>query len=592
MDGVLLPIEQAMRTLSASPLFRPQELSGRPLSQQEQWEISIQRSAALAKAIALPMTAIRDYTDLWWGLQLNPIFAVDAAACTMLSIQLNLVAGTLTTYVDERPDLLLLLEKVLKFDVFGHFCLTEVEHGLDAKNLETTATQLPGGGFDLHTPHHGAAKFMPPTAPSGIPGIGIVFARLIIAGKDCGVRTFIVKFCDGKKTYPGVTVRILNCRVGSKPVKHSITSFHHVQLPQSALLGEAKPSGLSERDNFNRQIWRITGGAISLTGMVISRLKMSCYIAGKYSQRSTVAGPPARGNDSEGPGRPRSRVPIITFSTQHRPILIATVNAFVLQAFYWHAARFFSDFSQPHHQSHAMGAIFKMLVQRLVQADLLSLSERCGAQGMFAHNQMSTLLNDMRGNAIAEGDTLVLSIRLIAELVQGKYALPNPKDPKSILYHHEQGLFDEVARAIKTVGHHRSDTFNRIVLPRCEKITLSIGHRMAYDAAVDAGLSPLITNLYKASAVQMNEGWFAEKMGYTRENQFHDLDRAVQDALPHLDQWLEDLGVEEYVSAPIIHHDRWMDFFHNLEIAPSHGDSDATLVSSAAGQFGQLKARL
>ena len=36
--------------------------------------------------------------------------------------------------------------------------LTEVAHGLDAENLETTATLLPDGDFDLHTPHDGAAK--------------------------------------------------------------------------------------------------------------------------------------------------------------------------------------------------------------------------------------------------------------------------------------------------------------------------------------------------------------------------------------------------------------------------------------------------
>lgn len=38
--------------------------------------------------------------------------------------------------------------------------LTEVDHGLDASNLETTATLLPSGEFELHTPHAGAAKFV------------------------------------------------------------------------------------------------------------------------------------------------------------------------------------------------------------------------------------------------------------------------------------------------------------------------------------------------------------------------------------------------------------------------------------------------
>ena len=36
--------------------------------------------------------------------------------------------------------------------------MTELHHGLDVINLETTATLKPDGTFDLHTPHKGASK--------------------------------------------------------------------------------------------------------------------------------------------------------------------------------------------------------------------------------------------------------------------------------------------------------------------------------------------------------------------------------------------------------------------------------------------------
>lgn len=39
-----------------------------------------------------------------------------------------------------------------------HFLLTEVGHGLDARSIETVASLLPNGGFDLHTPNEHAAK--------------------------------------------------------------------------------------------------------------------------------------------------------------------------------------------------------------------------------------------------------------------------------------------------------------------------------------------------------------------------------------------------------------------------------------------------
>ncbi|KAJ3537256.1 hypothetical protein NMY22_g5662 [Coprinellus aureogranulatus] len=618
MGDILATIGEGVRAATASLLFCSGELAGWQASDEDQWRASVQRSAVLAKALGaktlskykgidsltrhsileLTPDSIHQLTDRWWGIQLDPILAVDTAVWDILAMQLNLVAGTIAMYVEERPDLRVLLDRALRFEVIGLFCLTEVQGGFDARNLETTATQLPGGGFDLHTPHERAAKFMAPTAPCGLPGVGIVFARLVVDGKDCGVRSFVVDLSDGDKTYPGVTVRIIQGRAGCKQVKHSITSFHHVKLPQSALLGSLEnASHLSARGSFNSQLWRVSAGAISHAGLLITGLKISCVIAGKYSQGRTVAGTSSHANEHKGAQPPVPYVSIISFGTQHRPIVIATANAFVLQAFYWRAARFFSDSTHSHQQRHAIGTIFKMLAQRMVQADMLSLSERCGAQGLFAHNQIVTFLNEMRGVGIAEGDALVLSIRLVSELVQGKYDLPQPRDPMNVLHLHEEGMFKEVVETARTIKHPRSDGFNRLILPRCEKITLAIGHRMAYEAAVDAGLSPLITNLYQASAVQMNEGWFAEKMGYSREDQFRDLDRAVQEALPHLDEWLGQLDVEEYVSAPIVHHDRWMDFFHSLEIAPSHGSvgvEDAPALvkeSTRVADFKPLKAR-
>jgi hypothetical protein len=176
-------------------------------------------------------------------------------------------------------------------------------------------------------------------------------------------------------------------------VKHSITSFNHVKLPASALLGEPEDSSLQARDDFSRLIWRVAVGTLAFVGPVISALKVSCHIAGKYSQRRTVARSSSEAvNNAKGHLKPSPRVPIISFSTQYRPILTAIANALVLEAFYWRSARFFSDSSNPYEQRHAVATILKILSQRLVQNDLLSLSERCGVQGLFAHNQIASLV--------------------------------------------------------------------------------------------------------------------------------------------------------------------------------------------------------
>lgn len=40
----------------------------------------------------------------------------------------------------------------------GQYCLTELAHGINAMHLETTATLMSNGRFDLHTPNEGAGK--------------------------------------------------------------------------------------------------------------------------------------------------------------------------------------------------------------------------------------------------------------------------------------------------------------------------------------------------------------------------------------------------------------------------------------------------
>ena len=56
----------------------------------------------------------------------------------------------------------------------------------------------------------------------------------------------------------------------------------------------------------------------------------------------------------------------------------------------------------------------------------------------------------------------------------------------------------------------------------------------------------------------------------SRETMFLDEDQALNEVLPFLDKWAEDLGVDDYVQAPIVSAERWSAFFGNLEVCPSH----------------------
>ena len=56
-------------------------------------------------------------TDKFWAMHLDNIAALDLAACTLLTIQYNLVIGTLAPHASKRPEMRPLLQHLLNFDI-------------------------------------------------------------------------------------------------------------------------------------------------------------------------------------------------------------------------------------------------------------------------------------------------------------------------------------------------------------------------------------------------------------------------------------------------------------------------------------------
>ncbi|KAJ3833894.1 acyl-CoA dehydrogenase NM domain-like protein, partial [Lentinula raphanica] len=410
---------------------------------------------------------ILEMSDKLWDLHADPIVSMDGAVTTILSIHYNLAIGMIGPLLHARPDLAPLIQKL------GQYMLTEIDHGLDGRQIETTATLLPDGHIDLHTPHAGAAKYMPPvTTISGMPTIGVVFSRLVVEGKFHGIRAVMVSLTDGKNMCKGVSSRMVPHRSGAKPLDHSVTFFDHVRLPPGSVSGSLEQS-LNVRADFLKSMWRVPTGGLALSIMTIPFLRVGVYIAGKYSLRRMVSG----GDKST------DMVPIIDFRTQQLPVLHGLAQIHVFDAFSKAAIPEFRNTNLSMSLRHAISTIFKATSQEHCQSTLFLLAERCGAQGLFGYNQIMRGQADMRGACIAEGDILALSIRLVSELLQAKYTLPIAKYPECLLYKHEKGLWMEAqARYMRLDGAHRARAFNHTILPLCRPLVESIGHRMAWEA--------------------------------------------------------------------------------------------------------------
>ncbi|KAJ5757328.1 acyl-CoA oxidase [Penicillium nucicola] len=512
----------------------------------------LQRSYFRAKHIArlhdLNLEDVHHLTTKFWDVHRDNIIVRDTTAQILVTIQFNLVAGTLAPFVLERPDLKPFMKQVLNFDVSASFMLNEVGHGCDARNLETTATWRADGSFTLHTPNAGAMKFMPPSMPiPGVRRVGLVFARLLVKDEDRGVRGFLVPITDGQEMCKGVQSWLLPSITGGKMLDHSLTSFDQVRLPPSAMLGKLEmPANL--RNQFLSSISRLGTGALALSLWIIPFLKCSVYTVGTYSQNRTVQ-QGARGK----------RAPIISFRTQQIPILHTLARIAVMEAFADWMTDLYSNRQYAYHPDarHGLAVIVKCLFIQNGQSSLKDLIERSGAQGVYPHNQMTAFESLTRATGIAEGEVLVLSIRLATEILIGRYDVPPAKRPNSLLAQHEAGVMAELKAHMTGIQDHRGEEYSKKILPQCRPLVLAIAQRMAYEAAVDACVDPALLELFEADAISVDSAWYTETLGLSRATQFEMDSKALDAVYPRLQTLLDDLDVEPYCTAAMLSPDRW-----------------------------------
>lgn len=134
-------------------------------------------------------------------------------------------------------------------------------------------------------------------------------------------------------------------------------------------------------------IHRVSIGSLALSLEAIPSLSISAYIAAEYSLQRTVAVGP------ESASGPQVRMAIWTFRTQQIPILRAYAQLAVMKAFAREAISLYTDSKPPLDPRVRAGiaCCAKAFLVQQVEGSLPALSERCGAQGLFLHNQIAAV---------------------------------------------------------------------------------------------------------------------------------------------------------------------------------------------------------
>jgi len=108
-------VSLSMRThhLMETPLFKSH---GNQIPK-ERTKLIYDRAREIAIVYSFGIEDVTNLTETFWALTADHMSAVDASIIILLSIQINLAAGTLAPFVEHRPELRPLLDRMLKFDI-------------------------------------------------------------------------------------------------------------------------------------------------------------------------------------------------------------------------------------------------------------------------------------------------------------------------------------------------------------------------------------------------------------------------------------------------------------------------------------------
>lgn len=145
------------------------------------------------------------------------------------------------------------LPGVLSLELPGVYAMTEIGHGSDVGNIDTTATYIPqDDAFEIHTPFKAAWKeFLGNAALHG--KAAVVFAQLITNNVNYGVHAFFVPLRDDDGNFlPGVGGEDDGYKGGLNGIDNGRLHFTHVRIPRTNLLN--KLGNVDEHGDYSTSI--------------------------------------------------------------------------------------------------------------------------------------------------------------------------------------------------------------------------------------------------------------------------------------------------------------------------------------------------
>lgn len=491
------------------------------------------------------------------------------------------------------------LPRTARGELLGVFAMTELGHGSNVRDLETTATwDADAGEFVIQTPHPGAHKeWLGNAARDG--RMATVFAQLIVGDTNHGVHALLVPIREPDGTpCPGICLGDTGLKEGLNGVDNGRIWFDQVRVPREYLLDRfggvnAKGQYVSPIESPSRRfftmIGTLVGGRISLALSAISVSKTALTIAIRYGNRRRQFGRP---------GEPETQ--LLDYLTHQRRLLIPLATAVVLDLALSDLVDRYLVASKESESREVEGlaAGLKAYASWMAQHCVTDAREACGGQGYRSANRIAVLRADIDVWTTFEGDNTVLmqllakallsgyrsdfnemgAVRIMARKARAAIRMRNPvtsrrddedhlRDPaaqRELLAYREQRLLDAAGRRLRArlKGEEATTAFNSI---QDHLLQLARAHveLVAFDAvqsaiagdSANAALLALLRDTFWADCIERDLGWYlmsgavetpkAKAIRYL-------LNKCVQEMRPIAEQITEAFAIpDEVLAAPI-----------------------------------------
>jgi acyl-CoA oxidase len=332
---------------------------------------------------------------------INPSLAIK------LGVNYILFGGALY-FLGTKPIHTTVLDELLSGKTTGCFAMTEIGHGSNLRDIETTATlDSATGELVIHTPTDTAVKCW--IGGGTVAKWSVVFVQLVDNGVNRGVHAVLVPIAQN----PTVEVRDMGAKLGLNGVDNTYIRFHHTRVPVSHLLGKygdfvcdtnettkwTYKSPISNNDvRFGKMLGALSLGRVSIAIGAYAIAYKSYQIALKYNLERRQFRIPANS---------KSEKPIASYTTSlerftEMKASLDGIRKGLLELMTMYKKKGLSP------DVHGYSSLLKVFASWEGLRITNICREMCGGHGFSWANELGLLLNDIHVYVTFEGDNTVL----------------------------------------------------------------------------------------------------------------------------------------------------------------------------------------